>query len=65
MFLRPKVTLDEGLYRQAKSKSIELGYTSLDEYVTHLLERELKKHDGPNEADEMILDRLRGLGYIE
>jgi hypothetical protein len=65
MFLRPKIIIDEGLYRQAKAKSIELGYVSLDEYVTHLLERELRKYEGTNEADAMVLERLKGLGYIE
>jgi hypothetical protein len=65
MFFRPKITLDKGLYSEAKAKSVELGYLSLDEYVTHLLERELRKSEGINEADALILKRLQGLGYIE
>jgi hypothetical protein len=60
-----RITLDEGLYQQAKLRAAEMGYSSLEEYVTHVLERELKRIDGKNEADEVILERLRGLGYIE
>jgi hypothetical protein len=64
MFTKSKVSLDNGLYHQAKAHATSLGYVSLDEYVTHVLERELQK-SAPTSDDAIVMDRLKGLGYIE
>jgi hypothetical protein len=39
------------------------GYSSVEEFITHALEKELSKLDGAA-TEEEIKKRLRGLGYI-
>ena len=40
------------------------GYSSPQEFVEHILEKELSKFDAA-ESDEEILRKLKGLGYLE
>ena len=61
-----KVKLDKGLLEQCQRQSKAMGYSSVEEFITHVLEKELKK--GGEESKETkaeLLNRLKGLGYIE
>ncbi len=60
----PKIKLDKALYERVAELSKRAGYSSVDEFITHLIERELAKF-ADAESDEQIEERLRGLGYIE
>lgn len=40
------------------------GYSSPQEFVEHVLEKELAKLEDAN-TDEEIVNKLRGLGYID
>ena len=40
------------------------GYSSTEEFIVHVLEKEAAKFDGATD-DEQVEKRLRGLGYIE
>jgi len=40
------------------------GYSSPQEFVEHVLEKELAKLEDA-ESDEEIVNKLRGLGYID
>ena len=40
------------------------GYSSPQEFVEHVLEKELAKLEEAD-SDEEILDKLKGLGYLE
>jgi len=40
------------------------GYSSTEEFVEHVLEKELAKV-GQAESDEEIVRKLKGLGYID
>lgn len=64
MFCRKKLKLDVGLYRRAKARASALGYASVEEFVTHLLERELDEQLDPDD-NEKVRQRLRGLGYLD
>ena len=60
------VKLDSDLLKRCKQYAEESGYSSVEEFVTHVLERELKSKDQDSEKDqEEIARRLQGLGYIE
>ncbi len=59
----PKVKIDKGLYIKARKRAIELKYTSVNEYIVHMLEKELNTPTSPEENEE-IVKRLKGLGYI-
>lgn len=59
----PKVKLERDLYERLKALSQERGYSSVDEFVTHVLElavEEVRSDDG----DQQVEERLRGLGYL-
>ena len=58
-----KIKLDNALYEKVKRISEELGYSSPDEFVTHVLEREVNP-PGMEDQDEDVVNRLKGLGYI-
>jgi len=58
-----KIKLDKDLLERLK-KAAELGgYSSVDEFVVHVLEKELAQIDD-GASDEEIKKRLEGLGYI-
>jgi hypothetical protein len=58
-----KIKLDKELFERVK-KAAELGgYSSVDEFVIHVLEKELAQIDD-GASDEEIKKRLEGLGYI-
>jgi len=59
----PKIKLDKDLYSRVKKFAELAGYTSIDEFVIHALEKELAKLEGADDEDE-IKKRLQGLGYI-
>jgi len=61
-----KIKLDGHLYDRAKKVAEIGGYSSVDEFIVHLIEKELEKLEAAEgETDEQVQERLRGLGYIE
>ncbi len=58
------VRLDRDLFDRIKRCADAAGYSSPQEFVQHVLERELSKIE-EGESDEAILKKLQGLGYIE
>ena len=60
----PKLKIDANLYDRVKKVAEVAGYSSPDEFMIHIIEKELSKLE--TSADEQeITERLRGLGYIE
>ena len=59
----PKVKLEKALYKKIKMYSQIAGYSSVEEFVHHALEKEIKQFDGA-ESEEQIRQKLKGLGYI-
>ncbi len=59
----PKVKLDKELYEKVKKYSEIAGYSSLSEFVTHALEKEIAQLEDAD-SEEEIKKRLQGLGYI-
>ena len=60
----PKIKLDTELFEKAKTCAESAGYSSLEEFITHLIEKEIAKLDEA-ESQEALEKRLQGLGYIE
>ena len=60
-----KIKISNELFERVKQLSEKAGYSSADEFVSHMLEREIN-HAGEDEdiSDEEVLGRLKGLGYI-
>ncbi len=59
-----KIKLDSHLYDRVKKIAEIAGYSSTDEFIIHVIEKELQKLESA-ETDEKVEERLRGLGYIE
>ena len=58
------VKLNPDLWRRAKEHAEKTGYSSLEEFIEHTLEKELAHRDEPDTREE-VDRRLKGLGYIE
>ena len=59
----PKIKLERALFEKVKKYSELAGYSSVEEFVTHALEKELAKLEDVS-SEEEIKNRLKGLGYI-
>jgi hypothetical protein len=63
MFLQT-IKLNKDLLARVKKCSAAAGYSSPEEFVEHVLERELTKIE-QSDSDEEIVRKLKGLGYLE
>ncbi len=59
-----KIKIDKSLYERVKQTAEKAGYSSAEEFVTHLLEKAVTDVEGAA-TDEEVEKQLRGLGYIE
>lgn len=58
------IKVDASLLERAKQAARTAGYSSVEEFVTHCIEKELQRLK-IDEAESRVADQLRGLGYIE
>jgi hypothetical protein len=69
MFGSHKVKIEGELLAKAKQCAEVCGYESVDEFVVHMLEKEINKvlppGEGSTPSKEVVKKRLQGLGYIE
>jgi hypothetical protein len=69
MFGSYKVKIEGDLLDQVKRCAEAGGYASVEEFVLHVLEKEVHKvlppEEGGSASKELIRKRLQGLGYIE
>ena len=59
-----KIKLEKSLYDRVARAGERAGYSSTDEFVTHVLERAVSDLQDES-SDEEVQKQLRGLGYIE
>ncbi|HET9261888.1 MAG TPA: hypothetical protein VFO14_02485 [Vicinamibacterales bacterium] len=57
------IKLDKALLARVKRFSDLAGYSSVEEFITHALEKELAQLEKADSEDE-IKKKLKGLGYI-
>ena len=60
----PSVKLNKELWEKVKKIADAGGYSSAEEFVVHVLEREAAKLEDAR-SDEEIVRKLKGLGYID
>ena len=58
-----KIKLDKDLIDRVKKVSEVAGYASHEEFITHIIEKELANFEEAG-SDDDITEKLRGLGYI-
>lgn len=61
---KTSVKLNKALSERARLHAQKSGYSSLEEFVEHVLERELAKLEEGDSREE-IEKKLKGLGYLE
>ncbi len=59
-----KIKLEKSLYDRVARAGERAGYSSTDEFVTHVLEKAVSDLQDVS-SDEEVEKQLRGLGYIE
>ena len=57
------IKLDKALLVRLKRIADLAGYSSVEEFVTHALEKELAQLEGAD-SEEELKKRLKGLGYL-
>jgi len=57
------IKLDKTLLAKARRYADLAGYSSVEEFITHVLEKEIAHLETAGTEDE-IKKRLKGLGYI-
>jgi hypothetical protein len=57
------IKLDKALVARAKRYADLAGYSSVEEFIAHVVEKELAKLEG-SDSEEEIKKKLKGLGYI-
>ena len=60
----PKIKVDSSLFERVKKISQAAGYSSPEEFIVHVIEKELTVLESA-ETDTDVTERLRGLGYLE
>ncbi len=61
---KASVKLEKNLWERVKRASEAEGYSSPEEFVEHVLEKELAKTE-QTDSDEEIANKLKGLGYLD
>ena len=59
-----KIKIDKSLYERVAATAERAGYSSAEEFVTHLLEKAVSDVEQVR-TDKEVEKQLRGLGYIE
>jgi metal-responsive CopG/Arc/MetJ family transcriptional regulator len=63
MFGSNRIKLDKDLMAKLKRYAALAGYSSVQEFVTHALEKEIAQLEDAD-SEEEVKKRLQGLGYI-
>jgi len=58
-----KVKIEKALFDKIKRYAEMSGYSSVEEFITHCLEKEVAKIEEAD-SEEEIKKKLKGLGYI-
>ena len=59
-----KIKIDKDLLEKVKKYAEIAGYSSPEEFVQHVLEKEISKFEQGGDSEEEIRKRMQGLGYI-
>jgi hypothetical protein len=59
-----KVKIEKSIYDKARTFADIIGYSEVDEFIQHAIEKELAKIEEGGDSNEEVEKRLRGLGYI-
>ena len=61
----PSVKLNKELWARVKKCAEAQGYSSPEEFVVHVLEKEVARLEDAKRDEEEVKRHLQGLGYID
>ncbi|HKX00007.1 MAG TPA: hypothetical protein VJN43_19855 [Bryobacteraceae bacterium] len=61
---KTSMKLNKTLCQRAARVAEKAGYSSVEEFVEHVLEKELA-HFEESDSKEEVIKKLKGLGYLE
>ena len=64
MLSKTTLKLNKALCERARIAAEAAGYSSLDEFVEHAIEKELLPREDARSKEELVR-QLKGLGYLE
>jgi hypothetical protein len=64
MFSKNTISLGTPLAERAKAAAEKAGYSSVEEFVRHAIEKELTRLEEA-ESKDLVTKQLKGLGYLE
>jgi Arc/MetJ-type ribon-helix-helix transcriptional regulator len=64
VFSKTSVDLTKPLCDRARQAAAKAGYSSIEEFVRHAVEKELARVEEA-ESKEAVTEQLKGLGYLE
>jgi hypothetical protein len=64
MLSKTTIKLNKAICERARRAGEAAGYSSLEEFVEHALEKELANHEESQSKDELVR-KLKGLGYLK
>jgi len=59
-----KIKIDKDLLKRAEEYASRKGYPSVEEFISHVLKKEMREEDESSESQEELKKKLQGLGYI-
>ncbi len=59
-----KISIDDGLLARLKKVAQVAGYASVEEFLEHMIEKELRQVEAAGD-EQQVIERLKGLGYLE
>lgn len=59
-----KIKIDDALFERVKKVAQVAGYASPEEFIVHMIEKELGQLEAGDD-EQQVIERLRGLGYLE
>ncbi|MFO7891075.1 MAG: hypothetical protein R6V04_12145 [bacterium] len=59
-----KIKIQKEIFEKAKKYSQTAGYSSVEEFISHILEKEIAKIEDGDDSVDAVKKRLQGLGYI-
>jgi hypothetical protein len=64
MLSKTTLKLNKTICERARRAAQAAGYSSLEEFVEHAVEKELANHEESLSKDDLVR-KLKGLGYLE
>jgi hypothetical protein len=62
--LSPSIKIQKKTWDRVKRVSDAAGYSSPQEFIEHIIDKELEKLEEAD-SNEKLLEKLKGLGYID